>query len=50
MVYIHTCSALATLHATTGLIIISCYSIKIIKIKGFVTSQKCLWPEINFLM
>ena len=50
LVYIHTCSALATLRATIGLIIISCYPIKVIKIKGFVTSQKCLWPAINFLM
>jgi len=28
----------------------SCYCIKLIKIKRFVTSQKRLWPEINFLM
>jgi len=30
---------LTTLRATIGLIIISCYHIKLIKIKGFVTSQ-----------
>jgi len=41
---------LATLRATIGLIITSCYRTKLIKIKGFVTSQKCLWPAINFLM
>jgi len=31
---------LATLRATVGLIITACYRIKLIKIKGFVTSQK----------
>jgi len=30
---------LATLHGTIGRIITSCYRIKLIKIKGFVTSQ-----------
>jgi len=30
---------LATLRATIGLIMTSCYRIKLIKIKGFVTSQ-----------
>ena len=30
---------LATLRATIGLIITSCYRIKPIKIKGFITSQ-----------
>jgi len=43
---------LATLRATIGFIITSCYSIKLIKIRGFVTSQKLiivtaqkrLWP------
>ena len=41
---------LAALRATIGLIITSCYRIELIKIKGFVTSQKLLWPAINFLM
>jgi len=41
---------LATLRVTIGLIITSSYRIKLIKIKGFVTSQKHLWPAINFLM
>jgi len=36
--------------ATIGLIITLCYRIKLIKIKGFVTSQKRLRPAINFLM
>jgi len=35
---------LATLRATVGLIVTSCYSIKLVKIKGFFTSQKRLWP------
>jgi len=39
---------LATLRATIGLIMTSCYRIKLIK--GLVTSQKNFCPAINFLM
>jgi len=35
---LHPCE-LATLRATIGLIITSCYGIKLSKIKGFVTSE-----------
>jgi len=39
---------LATLRVTIGLIITSCYRIKLIKIKGFVTSQKAFVARNKF--